>query len=177
MLRNTNKSYGVISVVLHWTMAFALVSLFAAGLYMTDLSYYDSLYHIAPWWHKSVGLLMLLLLVLRIVWIWLNPKPKPLESHKPWEIKTANFSHRLLYLLIFLLCVSGYLISTAKGEGIDFFNWFNVPAIQELSAEATDLAGEIHFYLAWGMIVLAALHAIAALKHHFIDRDNTLMLL
>lgn len=155
-------------------MAILMISLFAAGLYMADLGYYDSLYHIVPWWHKSFGLLVMGLLVLRLVWKLSNKKPNPLATHKPWEVKTASWTHRLLYLLVFLIGVSGYLISTAKGKGIEFFGWFEVPAFQELSADNADLAGEIHFYLAWSLILLAAAHAAAALKHHFIDRDDTL---
>lgn len=174
MIRNTNKAYGLISAILHWGMAAALVSLFAAGLYMTELTYYDSLYHVVPWWHKSIGLLMLALLIIRIFWILSNPKPQPLSSHKPWERALAKHSHRLLYLLVLVLCISGYLISTAKGKGIEFFNWFEVPALVELNADKTDFIGEIHFYLAWTLIIMATLHAAAALKHHFIDRDKTL---
>lgn len=162
------------AVLLHWLMALLMIGLFAAGLYMTDLGYYDSLYHIIPWWHKSVGLLVMVLLVVRVIWRVTNPIPKPLATHQSWEIKTATLTHRFLYLLILLIGVSGYLISTAKGKGIEFFGWFEIPALQELSADNTDLAGDIHYYLALTLILLAAAHASAALKHHFIDRDNTL---
>ena len=155
-------------------MAILMISLFAAGLYMTDLGYYDSLYHIVPWWHKSFGLLVMALLVLRVTWKITSTKPSSLATHKPWEVKTAAWTHRLLYLLIFLIGISGYLISTAKGKGIEFFDWFEVPAFQELTTADADLAGDIHFYLAWSLILLAAAHAAAALKHHFIDRDDTL---
>ncbi|RVU84757.1 cytochrome b [Leucothrix sargassi] len=175
MLKNTTKRYGKVSVLLHWLMALMLVSLFGIGLYMTDLGYYDSLYHILPWWHKSFGLLILALLLARMLWSFINPKPQPPETHKHWEKKAAAISHPLLYALTLLICASGYFISTSGGAGIEFFGWFDVPAITQLSAENTDLAGDIHFYLAWGLIVLAAVHALAALKHHFIDRDNTLI--
>ena len=174
MIRNTQTSYGSVAVILHWLMAILMIGLFAAGLYMTDLGYYDSLYHIVPWWHKSFGLLVMGLLLLRIIWKFTNQKPKPLATHKPWEVKTAAWTHALLYLLVLLIGISGYLISTAKGSGIEFFGWFDIPAFQELSADNTDLVGDIHFYLAWSLMLLAAAHAAAALKHHFIDRDDTL---
>lgn len=151
-----------------------MISLFAAGLYMTDLGYYDSLYHIVPWWHKSVGLAVMGLLLLRIIWRISNPKPAALATHKSWEVKVASWTHRILYLLILLIGVSGYFISTAKGKGIEFFGWFEIPAFQELTADNTDLVGNIHFYLAWSLTLLAVAHAGAAFKHHFIDRDNTL---
>ena len=174
LIRNTSTAYGSVTIALHWLMALLMFSLFAVGLYMTDLGYYDSLYHILPWWHKSIGLLVMGLLLFRIIWKVSNPKPTALPTHKPWEVTLATWIHRVLYLLIFLIGISGYLISTAKGKGIEFFDWFEVPAFLELSADATDLVGEIHFYLAWSLILLAVAHAAAALKHHFIDRDDTL---
>lgn len=174
MIKNTSSSYGLVSVVLHWSMALILFSLFGVGLYMTDLGYYDSLYHIAPWWHKSFGLLLLGMLLFRILWKAVNPKPQNISTHKKWEKKTASITHFLLYILITMIGVSGYLISTSQGAGVEFFGWFDVPSVLEINADNTDLAGDIHFYLAWGLIVLAAAHAAAALKHHFIDRDNTL---
>ena len=174
MIRNTSTAYGLVAVVLHWSMALILFALFGVGLYMTDLGYYDSLYHIAPWWHKSFGLLVLSLLIFRLFWKMVNPKPRPLEAHKPWEKKIASISHRLLYVLTIIVGCSGYLISTSKGDGVEFFGWFDVPSVLTITPEYTDLAGDVHFYLAWALVLLAGAHALAALKHHYIDRDDTL---
>ncbi|MOA52423.1 hypothetical protein D3C78_1757160 [compost metagenome] len=69
---------------------------------------------------------------------------------------------------------SGYLISTADGRGIEVFGWFTVPATLSGIDGQEDIAGVVHLWLAWGLIGMAALHALAALKHHFIDRDATL---
>ena len=79
-----------------------------------------------------------------------------------------------MYLLLFGLFISGYLISTADGRAIDIFNWVSVPAFGELIENQEDVAGDIHFYLAWTVIIVAALHALAALKHHFINKDDTM---
>jgi len=174
LIRNSPSGYGAVAIVLHWLMALLLIALFAVGLYMTDLSYYDRLYHILPWWHKSIGLFVFGLLLLRIVWRISNPTPTPLPTHRPWEVTLAALTHKLLYILIFLICLSGYFISTSKGKGIEFFGWFEIPALTTLSSDDTDLAGTLHFYLAWSLILLAVMHAAAALKHHFIDRDETL---
>lgn len=175
MIKDTQTAYGVTSKALHWGMAVLLFGLFGIGLYMTDLGYYDSLYHILPWWHKSVGLLVIILLVLRVIWRLSNTRPLPLASHKLWERKIASKVHILLYLLILLIASSGYLISTSEGKGIEFFGWFEVPALLTLSTDTADLVGAAHFYLAWGLIVLATAHAGAAIKHHVIDRDSTLI--
>jgi cytochrome b561 len=76
--------------------------------------------------------------------------------------------------LIIALFASGYLISTADGRSIDVFNWFSVPAMGEFFENQEDIAGDAHFYIAWSVIVLAIIHALAALKHHFISNDDTL---
>ncbi len=175
MFKNTTESFGLISKTLHWLMAIILIGLFGVGLYMTDLDYYDALYHTLPWWHKSFGLLVIGLLVFRYVWKRLNPEPEALATHKNWEVFLAQFIQKLFYGLILLIGLSGYFISTAKGKGIEFFGWFEVPAItQAIEEERADLVGEIHEFLAITLIALAVLHAAAALKHHFIDNDDTL---
>jgi len=70
--------------------------------------------------------------------------------------------------------MSGYMISTADGRPISVFNWFDIPALPALIEQQEDIAGEIHFISATTLITLSLLHAAAALKHHFIDKDNTL---
>jgi len=83
--------------------------------------------------------------------------------------------HIGLYALLLVICISGYLISTAKGKGIDWFGVYEVPAMIEPFERQGDLAGDIHLIAAWVLIGLVVLHAAAALKHHFIDKDNTLI--
>lgn len=173
--RTTNPSYDLISKLLHWSMAILLTGLFAVGLYMTGLDYYDPLYHSLPWWHKSIGLLTLFLLFIRIIWKLTTTEPKPLKTHKKWEKSLSHFLQKTFYLLIFLIGISGYFISTAEGKGIDFFGWFEIPAIlPELSESQADLVGEAHEFMAILLAILVGLHAAAALKHHFIDKDETL---
>lgn len=91
-----------------------------------------------------------------------------------FEVVAAKAAHGVMYLLLLTIFVSGYLISTSDGRGIEVFNWFTVPGAGELFSGQSDIAGEIHFYAAWAVILIAGLHAVAALKHHFIDKDNTL---
>lgn len=80
----------------------------------------------------------------------------------------------LLYVLLLVLLLSGYLISTADGKPISVFGWFEVPALFSGAGQQADLAGDVHLWLAWSLVLLSALHALAALKHHFVDRDTTL---
>ena len=164
-LRNTVQRYGLISVVLHWLMALGVIGLFALGLWMTDLGYYSPYYTSAPFWHKSIGLVLAALLLLRLVWRLANPKPQAIVSHRSWEIGLSALVHLLLYLLLGLIVLSGYLISTAKGQGISLFGWFDVPALITNLHDQADRAGAVHYWLAIVLIALTAVHALGALFH------------
>jgi len=87
----------------------------------------------------------------------------------------SKLGHLALYAGLFALMISGYLISTADGRGIEVFGLFEVPATLTTIPDQEDVAGVVHEYLAWGLVIFAGLHALAALKHHFIDRDATLV--
>jgi cytochrome b561 len=159
---------------LHWITAIAVIGLFAMGLWMTGLDYYDAWYHKAPFWHKSVGLLLAALVVLRLALRVIQGRPLPLGTHLPWERILATLTHAALYLLLFGAFISGYLIATADNRPAPFFGLVDVPALIRAFDHQEDIAGEIHEFCAWGLVVLAGLHALAALKHHFIDKDTTL---
>jgi cytochrome b561 len=164
--------YNIIAKLLHWVSALLVIGLFSLGLWMVDLNYYHDWYNTAPYIHKSVGLCFFALTLLRVVWKLLTTHPK-IEGQK-WEIKAAKIAHFTLYILLFSLFIAGYLISTADGRAIPVFNWFSVPGFGSFIENQEDIAGIIHYYLAFTLIGLAALHALAALKHHFINKDNTL---
>lgn len=173
MYKNTLNGYGLIAIIFHWLSALAVIGLFALGYWMVDLSYYSEWYRTGPYIHKSIGLLLLFLTLLRITWKVANVKPIVIAQNK-LEAKTAQFAHTILYLLMLVIMISGYLISTADGRGIEVFTWFTVPSAGELFNEQEDIAGLIHEYSAYAVIAFVVLHAVAALKHHFINRDNTL---
>ncbi len=172
-MRNTATSYGWVAIGIHWLMAAVIFGMFGLGLWMRTLGYYDYWYHAAPALHKSIGILLLLLLLVR--WFWRLSNTRPNLMGNIWEQTIALFVHRLHYLLLFALMITGYLIPTAEGVGIDVFDGFTVPAVATFSKETTDLIGTMHRYLAWTAILLAGIHAAAALKHHLIDNDHTLL--
>lgn len=174
-LNNHTSSYGWIAIFIHWGMAITLIGLAIVGLWMVDLGYYSPWYQVAPFWHKSIGLLLIPLLLFRLYWRWRQPTPAAPKGHSQWERVMAGMTHTLLYALLAVILVSGYLISTAKGEGISLFGWFEVPAIISGIEGQADLAGKVHYWAAISMLALAALHALGAVKHHLIDRDTTLV--
>ncbi|MBD3655224.1 MULTISPECIES: cytochrome b [Marinobacter] len=173
-VRNTSSRFGLVSVVLHWLVALAVFGLFGLGYYMVDLGYYDPWYRKGPDIHRSIGILLFIVMLGRLAWRWGNRTPAPLATHKRWEVLTAHATHGLLYLLIFVAMVSGYLISTADGSAIDVFGWFRVPSVTGQVKGLEDSAGAVHYWSTWVLVLLAVTHALAALKHHIFDRDQTL---
>ena len=174
MLKDSSSGYGLVSILIHWISALLILFLFGLGVYMVDLTYYDDWYHKGPELHVSLGLLVLLIMVLRIVWRIINPTPIDLPA-KPVQQKTAKLVKLALYLFIFVVIASGYLITTAEGQAASMFNVLKFPVITQLSSANVDLAGEIHEYFAWAIIALVVLHALGALFHHFVMRDRTLV--
>lgn len=173
-LRNSSARYGLVSMVLHWGVAVTVFGLFALGLWMVGLDYYDTWRKAGPDLHKSIGLVLFAAMLVRVVWRLLSPPPPPLASYSKMTRIGAAFGHLFLYVALFAVMVAGYLISTADGVGIPVFGLFEVPALLSGLPDQADTAGTIHFYLAWVIVVFAVLHGFAALKHHFIDRDVTL---
>lgn len=171
-LKNTKNSYGILSILLHWIMAVLIIGIFLLGEYMVDLTYYDAWYIAAPDLHRSFGMVVLLLLVLRFAWRISNIHPNGVGQK--WEQYIARLVHRLFYILILSITISGYLITTADGQAISVFGWFDVPATIYGFSNQEDLAGEVHEVLTYALVVLVVLHSIAALKHHFINHDSTL---
>ncbi len=174
MMLNSDSSYGLIAIVLHWLMAVAIIGLFVLGLWMVDLDYYHPWYVSAPDIHRGIGVLVFLMLLLRLLMRILNPPPGPVPGIKAWERRTSVLVHWLMYGLMLVVPVAGYLITTADGRSVDVFGWFQVPATLTGIQHQEDVAGELHYLLAITLVALASLHTLAALKHHFLNRDATL---
>ena len=166
--------YSVAMRFMHWLSALLVVGLFAVGLWMRSLSYYDSLYQVLPFWHKSVGFSLLFLILLRLIIRTTTSLPAPLPSHKAWERVLARGTHWLLYGLMCGLFISGYLVATADNRPASFFGWFDIPVLITAIDSQEDIAGLIHEYCAWSLIGLSVLHGLAAIKHHWLDKDATL---
>lgn len=173
MLRNTPGNWGWPAILFHWLTAATVIALFVSGLWMTGLDYYHPWYNRAPHWHKSVGLLLFGLVGLRLIWRLVNTRPRA-EPAAAWEHRLADLVHWAIYLLLFAILLSGYLIPTADGEAIAVFNWFEVPALLSGLDNQETLAGKVHEYLAWALIAVVVVHVAGALKQHFINRNRTL---
>ena len=170
--KNTKTTYGSVIKWLHWVMALAIFGLFGLGVWMRTLTYYSPWYTPAPHWHQSIGIVLLALLIFRFIWRLINIRPDE-DYLKPFDRLAAHAVHIAFYVLLFIIMVSGYFITSVDGTSVAVFNWFSIPSIYQKQG-AEDIAGFIHWTLAYGIMALAVLHTIAALKHHYIDRDITL---
>ena len=173
-MKNTENSYGLVTIIIHWIVALAVFGLFGLGWWMVELDYYSPWYQQGPDIHKSVGIVLFVLMAFRVIWKYVQVTPKKLATHTKLEQEIGSIVHVLLYVMLFVLMISGYLISTADGRAIAVFELFNVPGLGELFANQEDVAGIVHEYLAYTLMAVVFLHMVAAFKHHFIDKDDTL---
>ncbi|TNE28329.1 MAG: cytochrome b [Alphaproteobacteria bacterium] len=173
-LKNTENSYGWVSRLLHW-LVFALVAgLLAVGLYMTDQKFSPTILKLYGL-HKGIGITVLALAVLRVVWTLSNTAPKMLGLEKPVEKLAARSVHGLLYLCLFIMPLSGWVMSSAAGYPVSVFGLFTLPNLVEPSKALHALVEEIHELTAYGFMALIAAHAGAAFLHHFKQKDRTLI--
>jgi cytochrome b561 len=175
-LANSEYRYGLVAILLHWSMAALLIALILLGVYMVALP--DAGFNTTKieliLLHKQLGILALFLVAARTAWRSANMLPT-LAAHIPaWQQLAARFVHLLLYALMFALPTTGWMMSSAAGIPVAFFGLFTLPdyiARDELLFQAFIA---LHRWLAYGLMLLLALHAGAALAHHFLFRDDTL---
>lgn len=181
MLRNSSAGYGLIAILFHWVMAALMLGLFALGLYMHNQPITDPGTFALYQWHKSFGLVVLALAVLRLAWRFANPAPQLPEGMPKFEKTAAKLGHAGLYAVMLAIPLSGWFMVSASPFNIPtlLFDMFNVPhlpvpAFLGTKAEAEALLKSAHEALAFFMIFLVAGHVAAAMKHHFLSRDDTL---
>ncbi len=175
MWRSGRDHYGLVAIGFHWSIAIAFVGLVGLGAWMVGLTYYDPWYNDSLALHKAIGIAVLALALAKLGWKLIDRKPGYGPEVRAYERAGATATHWILGALLIVLPVTGYLISTSEGAGIDVFGLFEVPAFFDVSGGTRDLAIDLHYYLAYGGIALVGIHAIAALKHTFIDKGSTLI--
>lgn len=170
-LKNTKSHFGLIAILLHWIMAFIIIGLLGLGLYMVGLPI--SLQKLKLYgWHKEYGLLVLALVILRLSWRLINTTPY--LSLPWWEILAARLVHWAFYGFMFLMPISGWLITSAAGLPASFFGLFTLPNLILPNEETRELFERIHQWLGYGLIATILLHTGTAIKHHFINKDDIL---
>ncbi len=169
------SGFGLVAIILHWLIAVLTVLLFILGLWMVTLDYYNSWYQLAPKWHKNFGVLVGFLVIIRWLWHVVKPRPQRMAALTLWQYSLSRIVHISMDILIVLLAISGYLMVTAKGQSLVIFDMVVIPAVIDGIANLEDWAGLIHCYIAYTVIILAIGHSSVALKHHYVDKDTTLL--
>lgn len=176
MLKNTTSSFGIISKLFHWVIG-TLVLLQVYFIYWREwvlppkspiANFYIS------GLHEPVGMLILPLATLWIVWRLATVRPLFPSSMPGWEILAAKTAHFLLYTAIIVMPISGLVMAVAAGYPPNFFGLYQVPAFIEKSHELSHFFSSVHTIAAYITISVVVLHILAALKHHFMDRDDIL---
>jgi len=124
-------------------------------------------------WHKWIGVTIFLLIVARLMWRAANAPPPPITSPR-WQQIAAVVNHWLLYVLLICIPLSGWLMSSAYGVRVVYFGVIPLPDLVGKNKELGDTLKALHEILAFTMLGLVTVHALAALKHHLLDRDAVL---
>lgn len=175
-IENTEDRYGVVAIVLHWSMAILMIALTALGLYMAALpdAGFNTKKIMLILYHKEFGLLALALFLVRLGWRVTQVLPKLAEHVPDWQMVTARFVHLCFYGLMFALPMTGWLMSSAAGIQVSFLGLFTLPDFVHRNDELFARLIDVHKWLGYALIFLIAVHVGAALRHHFVFKDDTL---
>ena len=174
MRRNTPERWGSVSIGLHWTIA-ALILLvqLPAGLTMEAVgrgALQDLLYNV----HKTNGLVIFTLAVIRLGWRWSQPIPALPADLPAWQWFAARSTHTLLYLLLFLMPISGFLYTAMGGFPVPFFGLYDLARLVPENKPLGEVFKYAHLTLQYVLYAVVALHVAGALQHHLIRRDGVL---
>lgn len=172
-LRNTRSTYGSVAKTFHWVTFILVSGMILIGLTVKKMP--DNVAFQAMVMHKSTGLMILALTSVRFFWTLINPKPELPPQAKAWEIVVEKVVHWAFYFLLILMPISGWVMATAANKPPTLFGSTPLPLPGvPIDKPLSKMAGHWHEFFAWVLIALIVLHVLAALKHHYIDKDNIL---
>lgn len=162
---------------LHWIMAAIFILAWLIGFYSGNFLSYDNdptLKGNVITFHKNIATTIIFLFILRILWRYTHPTPQLPQSTPPLQKNLIHIVHILLYIVLIALPISGCLFSWTAGHPAPVLYLFNLPQLLDKNPELVSFFKPLHIYLSWftGFLILG--HILAALKHHFIDRDHIL---
>jgi cytochrome b561 len=166
--------YTGLAKLLHWTIFGLLIVQFAIAWTMPDIgrnTQPDTLINL----HFSFGVLILAVAIARLGWRLTHPEPPPQDGVPPWQIQSARATHWLLYLLLFVVPIIGWINASFRGFAVTVFGLIELPKLMATRAPGFAWTGDVHGLLAnYAMLALVGLHAAASLYHYFICRDGVL---
>ena len=174
MLRNSKHAWGLIAISLHWIIALLIFAELALGTIAEGLKVSPQKFELFVW-HKSIGITILLLVVFRIVWRLSNPTPVAHEGAARWEKRLAQLGHGLLYILMIAVPLTGWWVSDTSRIPFRWFWSVPVPDLMAPDRDLSALAATVHGILTKLLLLVVVLHIIAALRHHVLLRNDTLL--
>ena len=166
-------AYTKTAILLHWLMALLVFVTFSVGLVMHEMALSPDKLRMLSY-HKWLGMTVFILVMVRLVWRALH-KPLPLDVAMPrWQLIAAQGVHVLLYVLLFAIPLSGWLMSSAKGFQTVYLGVLPLPDLLAKDKVLGDALSALHEVLNITMLVLIGMHIAAALKHQFVDHDGIL---
>jgi cytochrome b561 len=172
-LRSSADHWGLVSRIWHWGTLALLVVIVPLGVYMADLPKGIAKLRLYAL-HKSIGITILGIVVLRTIWRLVDGRPAEVPM-PPWQARAATGLQGALYLLLLGVPLAGWLMNSAAGFPLRWFGIVNLPALMRPDHPLQEVLASVHVYAAWTLVVLACGHAAAAFKHHYVDRDATLL--
>lgn len=171
--KNSNSRYGELAIILHWLMAALIVAVYALielrELFPKGSEPRDAMKAL----HFMLGLSVLLLAIPRLAAGLFSPTPRISPQPPAWQKTAARLGHLTLYILMFAMPLAGWLLLSAAGKPIPFFG-LHLPALIDPNKELAELIKELHETGGEIGYFLIAIHAFAALYHHYIQHDDTL---
>jgi len=171
--KNDAQRYGAVAQLLHWSVVVLIVAQFVLAQIAARLPVSPAKISVLAQ-HKSFGITIMVLALARLLWRRVSPAPILPPTMRGIARRAAQVSHTLLYMLLVVVPVLGWLMSSARSFSVSWFGVFVLPDLIEPSRPAYELLHAAHGAAATVLGALALLHVAAALKHHFIDRDDVL---
>lgn len=167
-------AYTRTAIGLHWLVAFVVIATLLLGLNMTDMPLSPQKLKLYSY-HKWMGVTVFALTLLRLVWRLAHPAPPYARPLPAWQLRAAMLGHGLLYAALLAVPLSGWLYSSAAGVQTVWFGLAPLPNLVDADKALAETLKRVHYILNTTLFVLFCVHVAAALKHHFIDRNDVLI--
>ena len=165
------RGYSLYARIQHGLMALLILGTLGMGAFMAGIEPLSRRFQ-AFGWHKSLGLLALALWVGRMIWRLRADVPALPSAMPRWQLRAAQLSHAVLYALMLVVPISGWLYHSSTNLPLRWFGLFRIPPLIAANPGLKQTLQDLHGVLAWTLLALIILHVGAALKHHFLDRDD-----
>lgn len=176
-MNNNSQYYTRTAQWLHWLMAIIFIAAWLIGFYSGNFLSYEtdgSFKGDVITLHKNIATTIIFLVVVRIFWRYTHPAPELPDSMSPMMKKLAHLGHLGLYFVLLALPITGCLFSWSAGHPAPVLYLFDIPRLVQEDPDILAIVKPLHIYISWAAGLLLAGHILAALKHHFIDKDNVL---